>query len=37
LNTRDLLKDLGVDDNIKIKLKEVGFEGMYWIHLAENL
>jgi hypothetical protein len=33
---RDHLKDLGVDGDIKMDLREIRLEGMDWIHLAQN-
>jgi hypothetical protein len=37
LKGRDPSKDLGVDgDNIRMDLREIGWKGMDWIHLANG-
>ena len=37
MKQRDRLEDLGVDvDNIKMDLKEVGWDGMPWIFLTQD-
>jgi hypothetical protein len=30
------MEDLGVENNIKIDIKEIGWEGVDWIHLARE-
>jgi hypothetical protein len=38
LKGRDHLKDLGVngEKNIKIDIREIGWEGMDWIHMVQD-
>jgi len=36
LKGRDPLEDIGVDDNIRIDLGEIRWEGADWFHLAQN-
>jgi hypothetical protein len=38
LKGRDVLEDIGVkgEDDIKMYLREIGLEGVDWIHLAQS-
>jgi len=33
---RDLSEDLRVDGRMRLHLKEISWEGVYWIHLAQD-
>jgi hypothetical protein len=37
MKQRDRLEDLGVDvDNIKMDLKEIGWDGVHWVFLSQD-